>query len=315
MTKTALLFPGQGAQYVGMGRGLHDEFPEARAIFERADAALGLPLSRVLFEGPEDELRLTHNTQPAILVHSVAAWTVARDLLPPVHFAAGHSLGEYSALVAAGALEFEDAVRVVRARGELMLHAGQVKPGAMAAILNLAVAEVEAACAEAGGVVVPANLNSPTQVVISGDVDAVERAMEKCKARGARRAIRLEVSGAFHSPLMAPASEGLKAHLGRLDIRPAGVPVVANVSAEPVREPAEIRDALSRQVLGAVRWEPTVRRFVAEGVTRYVELGPGKVLRGLVKAVDPAATLLGLDVPADLEGLKTALAASGGQPA
>ena len=312
MIRTALLFPGQGAQYVGMGRALHDAFPAAREVFERADAALGVPLSRVLFEGPEDELRLTHNTQPAILVHSVAAWTVARGLLPEIHFAAGHSLGEYSALVAAGALRFEDAVRVVRTRGELMLKAGQARPGAMAAILNLPPAEVEAACAEAGGVVVPANLNSPGQVVISGEVDAVERAMEKCKARGAKRAIRLEVSGAFHSPLMAPASEGLRPHLERLDIQPAGIPVIANVSAEPVRTPGEIRDALSRQVLGAVRWEPTVRRFVAEGVSRYVELGPGKVLRGLVKTVDPAAVLLGVDGPADLEALRAALEPSGG---
>jgi [acyl-carrier-protein] S-malonyltransferase len=307
MIRTALLFPGQGAQYVGMGRGLHDAFPAAREVFERADAALGLPLSKVLFEGPEDELRLTHNTQPAILVHSIAAWAAARELLPEIHFAAGHSLGEYSALVAAGALRFEDAVRVVRARGELMLKAGQARPGAMAAILNLAPAEVEAACAEAGGVVVPANLNSPGQVVISGEVEAVERAMERCKARGAKRAIRLEVSGAFHSPLMAPASEGLRPHLEQLDIQPAGIPVIANVSGEPVRTPAEIRDALSRQVLGAVRWEPTVRRFVAEGVTRYVELGPGKVLRGLVKTVDPAAVLLGVDGPGDLEALRTAL--------
>jgi [acyl-carrier-protein] S-malonyltransferase len=315
MIRTALLFPGQGAQYVGMGRGLHDAFPAAREVFERADAALGVPLSRVLFEGPETELRLTHNTQPAILVHSVAAWTVAREFLPPAQFAAGHSLGEYSALVAAGALEFEDAVRVVRARGELMLHAGQVRPGTMAAILNLPLAEVEAACAEAGGVVVPANLNSPGQIVISGEIDAVERAMERCTARGARRAIRLEVSGAFHSPLMAPAAEGLRAHLEKLDLRPATIPVIANVSGEPVQQPEETRDALSRQVLGAVRWEPTVRRFVAEGVRRYVELGPGKVLRGLVKTVDASAELLGLDAPGDLEALRAALSSTGGTPA
>ncbi|HVP38351.1 MAG TPA: ACP S-malonyltransferase [Candidatus Saccharimonadales bacterium] len=312
--KTALLFPGQGAQYVGMGRGLHDAFPEAREVFERADAALGLPLSRLLFEGPEAELRLTHNTQPAILVHSIAAWAAARALLPPAQFAAGHSLGEYSALVAAGALQFEDAVRVVRVRGELMLRAGQVRPGTMAAILNLPAAEVEAACAEAGGTVVPANLNSPSQIVISGEVDAVERAMERCKAHGAKRALRLEVSGAFHSPLMASAAEGLWAHLERLPIQPAAVPVVANVSGQPVQQPEEIRDALSRQVLGAVLWEPTVRLLVGRGVRRYVELGPGKVLRGLVKTVDGTAELLGVDGPADVEALRVARSGAEGSP-
>ncbi|MBI5837761.1 MAG: ACP S-malonyltransferase [Candidatus Eisenbacteria bacterium] len=313
--KLALLFPGQGAQYVGMGLGLRDSYPAAREIFERADAALGFALTRIMFEGPEDELRLTHNTQPAILVHSVAAWTVAREFLPPAASAAGHSLGEYSALVAAEALTFEDAVRTVRARGELMLRAGQERPGAMAAILNLAPAEVEAACLEAGGTVVPANLNSPGQIVISGEVDAVERAMERCKARGAKRAIRLEVSGAFHSPLMAPAAEGLRPCLEALDIRPARIPVIANVSGEPVSSPREIRDALGRQVLGAVRWEPTMRRFLAGGARRFVELGPGKVLRGLVKTVDGSVELLGVDGPADVEPLRKALEPTGGSPA
>jgi [acyl-carrier-protein] S-malonyltransferase len=207
--KTAFLFPGQGAQYVGMGRALHQGSPAARAVFEQADQALGFPLSRILFDGPEDELRKTHNTQPAILTHSVAAHAAAREFLPAADFMAGHSLGEYSALVAAGALEFADAVRIVRRRGELMYQAGVDNPGTMAAILGLDEPGVAAACAEAGGVVVPANLNSPSQIVISGEVDAVERAMAACKARGAKRAMPLPVSAPFHSSLMQPAGEKL----------------------------------------------------------------------------------------------------------
>lgn len=310
--KTALLFPGQGAQYVGMGKALFDSIPAARAVFERADRALGIPLTQVLFEGPEQELKQTRNTQPAILVHSIAALEAALACLPAASFAAGHSLGEYSALVAAGALEFEDAVRIVRARGELMQQAGEERPGAMAAILGLGVDAVEAACREAGGTVVPANLNSPSQVVISGEADAVERAMARCREKGAKRAIRLEVSGAFHSPLMATASEGLQPHLAALAISRARIPVIANVCAECVQEPGEIRDALGRQVLGAVRWEPTVRRLLALGVTRFVELGPGKVLRGLVKAVDPGVELLGAEDPGSVESLAQALLGAGG---
>ncbi len=310
--KTALLFPGQGAQYVGMGRTLFEAVPAAREVFERANRALGFPLSRVMFEGPEEELKQTRTTQPAILVHSIAALEASRAVLPEISFAAGHSLGEYSALVAAGALEFEDAVRIVRVRGELMQKAGEDRTGAMAAILGLDADAVEAACRDAGGTVVPANLNSPSQVVISGEVDAVERAMARCKEKGAKRAIRLEVSGAFHSPLMAPASEGLQAHLQALAISRSRVPVIANVSAECVQEPAEIREALALQVLGAVRWEPTVRRLLAGGVARVIELGPGRVLRGLVKAVDPGVELLGAEDPATVESLGRALIEAGG---
>ena len=295
-----------------MGRALFEASPEARAVFRRADEALGVALSKVCFEGPEEELRRTLNTQPAILVHSVACYEAARSFLPAADFAAGHSLGEYSALVAAGALAFEDAVRVVRERGRLMYDAGVARPGAMAAVLGLSAEQVGEACAEAGGTVVPANLNSPSQVVISGEVEAVERAMAACKARGAKRAIRLEVSGAFHSPLMSPAAEGLKAHLDALPIQPARIPVIANVSGTPVQSPEEIRDALARQVLGAVRWEPTVRWLKSAGVQRYIELGPGKVLRGLVKTVDEEAAMLGAEDPATLEALKQAVTAGTG---
>ncbi len=308
--KTAWLFPGQGAQYVGMGRDLYAQGGPAREVFERADAALGLPLSRILFEGPEEELRQTHNTQPAILVHSIAAWSACRDALGDASFAAGHSLGEYSALVAAGALGLEDAVRTVRVRGEAMQRAGMERPGAMAAILGLDLAAIESACASAGGVVAPANLNSPTQVVISGEVDAVERAMEACRASGAKRALRLDVSGAFHSPLMAPAAGILRDHLARLSIQAARFPVVANVTGLPVQAPGEIRASLEAQVLGAVRWEPTVRWLISQGVRRVVEFGPGKVLRGLVKSVDGSVELLGAEDPESVSALCRAL----GQP-
>ena len=313
--KTALLFPGQGAQYVGMGKSLAAASAPAREIFERADAALGLPLSAILFEGPEEELRRTRTTQPAILTHSIACLAAAESPGPAeADFAAGHSLGEYSALVAAGALSFEDAVRTVRLRGELMQKAGDDRQGAMAAILGLGAEEVRAACEAASGTVVPANLNSPSQIVISGEVAAVEQAMTGCRERGATRALRLEVSGAFHSPLMASAAAGLKTHLETLDIRPARFPVIANVSARPVRTPEEIRDALARQVLGAVLWEPTVRWLLAQGVSRVIELGPGRVLRGLVKAVSADVLLLGAEDPVSLGALSRALGAPEAHP-
>ena len=308
--RLAFLFPGQGAQKVGMGRALCERHAEAREVFEAADRTLGFRLSTLCWEGPLEELTRSVNAQPALLAHGVAAWRLVAAAGFRPEWVAGHSLGEYSACVAAGAIELEDALLLVRRRGELMSQAGLDHPGTMAAILGLADAEVEAACAEAAeaGVVVAANYNAPGQVVISGEIAAVERACEGARARGARRAIRLEVSGAFHSPLMASAAQGLQQALDRVTLRDARCPILANVTGEPVRRADEIRTALVRQLLGAVRWERSVRRLVDEGAT-FVELGPGTVLRGLVRATERQATCWNVDDPDSLQATLTGLGA------
>lgn len=285
--KLAFLFPGQGAHAVGMGRALAEAFPAAREAFATADRVLGFALSKVCWEGPEEELRKTVHTQPALLVHSVAALRLleAEGIRPS--WVAGHSLGEYSACVAAGAIDYEEALPLVHARGALMYQAGIERPGAMAAVLGLDRAAVEAVCAEAAssGVVNAANLNAPGQVVVSGEVAAVEAACALAKARGAKRAIRLDVSGAFHSPLMASAAASLVERLEATTIRDARCPIIANVSAEPVRRAADLRAALAAQLLGAVRWEDSMRRLLADGATRFVEVGSGRVLRGLLRTI------------------------------
>jgi len=312
--KLAWLFPGQGAQAVGMGRALAEAHPAAREVFATADRVLGEGFTRLLWEGPEDELRKTVNAQPALLAHSVAALRMLESAGLAPAMVAGHSLGEYSACVAAGALGFEDALKLVRTRGDLMYRAGIERPGTMAAILGLAAAEVEAACEEAAaaGVVRAANYNAPGQVVISGEVAAVEAACERARARGARRAIRLEVSGAFHSPLMGSAAAGLRTALEATPIRDARCPVVVNVSARPLTRASELREALTAQLLGAVRWEASLEAMLAGGMEGFVEVGTGKVLRGLLRSVSKDAPSWNVEDPASLSATLEALGAGQG---
>lgn len=300
-----LLFPGQGAQKIGMGKDLAEAFPAARDTFAAIDQALDTPLSRIMWEGPEDVLQQTHNTQPAILAHSAAVLSLVGDRLAPVVGAAGHSLGEYSAYVAAGALSAVEGARLVRRRGELMQEAGAVRKGAMAAVLGLATREVEQACAAASSedeVVVAANLNAPDQTVLSGDPGAVERAGEACKAAGARRVLPLKVSGAFHSPLMAPAADGLARALREADFRDPAFPVVSNAEAEPVRSAGEARRLLGAQLTAPVRWVECVEALATLGPgARFVEIGPGTVLGGLLKRILPEAGYCSLATASDVE--------------
>lgn len=299
-----LVCPGQGSQKVGMGRELAEQYPAAREVFERVDAALAAPLTRLMWEGPEEELTLTHNAQPAILAHSVAALAAAGSALDPVAMAAGHSLGEYSAYVAAGSLTVEDAARLVRRRGEVMFEAGQARPGAMAAVLGLATAEVATACDEASdgrSIAVAANQNAPDQTVISGDPDAVERAGVRCKELGAKRVIPLKVSGAFHSPLMEPAVAGLAEALDSTPFGEPRFPVVANATATPVRTSAEARTRLVEQLTAPVRWVATVETLAREAPgARFVEVGPGAVLSGLVRRIVPGSESVTLGTPDDV---------------
>ncbi len=284
----AFVFPGQGSQYPGMGKDLADNFPIARQVFEEASDALGLDMAALCFRGSEEELKLTANTQPAILTHSIASLRVVREetgLKPS--FAAGHSLGEYSALVCAGAFSFADAVRTVRLRGTFMQEAVPVGKGAMAAVLGLQRDEVEEVCREAaqGEIVSPANFNSPGQVVIAGHAIAVDRAIDIAKSRGAKRALPLPVSAPFHCSLMAPAGERLRGVLEKLAISPMEIPVVTNVEALPNEQADRVRDLLVRQVSAPVRWDESVEKMAALGAERFVEIGPGKVLSGLIKRI------------------------------
>lgn len=303
---TILLFPGQGAQKVGMAKDLAERFPEARATLQRIDDALESPLTSLMWEGPEEELTLTHNAQPAILAHSAAVLAVLRGKLGNVVAAAGHSLGEYSAYVAAGALDPADAALLVRRRGALMYQAGQARPGAMAAVLGLGTAEVEASCAGATasgvGTVVAANLNAPDQTVISGDPAAVERAGELCKSAGAKRVIALKVSGAFHSPLMEPAVAGLRE---ALDVSPFGepaFPIVANATAKFSQSRDAAVELLAAQLTAPVRWVASMQLLATRfPEARWLEIGPGAVLSGLLKRIAPDATCTALGTVADLE--------------
>ncbi len=293
MARRAALFPGQGSQYVGMGRDLAERWPVAAAVFAAADAALGEPLAEVCWNGPEEALRLTATTQPALLAHSVAAWRVLAGAGLHVEGVAGHSLGEYSAVVAAGGVGLEEAVRTVRLRGELMQQAVPVGEGAMAAVIGLddgAVREACAAVAADAGVVAAVNFNAPGQVVIAGTVAAVAAAGECCRQSGARRVLPLPVSAPFHSPLMAPAREGLAPALDALALRDLAVPLYRNVDAAPVQIAGEVRDGLVRQVDAPVLWADSVRRMVADGFDTFVEVGAGSVLCGLVRRIAPQVT-------------------------
>ena len=292
---TAYIFPGQGSQYVGMGKDLCEQFPVAKKYFDEADSVLGFSLSTICFEGPEEELKQTKNTQPAIFLHSVALWNLLKRT--DAAMVAGHSLGEYSALVAAEAISFSDAIKLVRLRGELMQKAGEENPGTMAAIVGLdanIVGEVTNKASEVG-VVQAANFNSPGQIVISGSVAGVHKAMEIAKERGAKLVKELVVSGAFHSPLMQSAKDKLKEALDAVTINDAKIPVYANVTAKPVQLAAEIRKLLFEQVTSPVRWEETVNNMSADGATTFIEIGPGKVLQGLVKRTVASAEIFGID--------------------
>ncbi len=303
LESVAFLFPGQGSQAVGMGKELAAMYPVAQETFDEADAALGYKLSQLCWEGPEDKLKLTEITQPAILTASVAAFRILESMGYLPSYVAGHSLGEYSAHVAAGTISFSDAVKTVRNRGKYMQEAVPVGVGAMAAILALPLATLEDVCREAaqGEVCEPANINSDGQVVISGNKAAVERAADLAKQKGAKRAVMLPVSAPFHCSLMQPAQDRLAADLKALTFNPMECPLVTNVDSQVIQSPEQARDALIRQVTGAVQWEKSMRALIAKGVHTFIEVGPGKVLSGLMRQIDRSQTSLNVEDDASLQ--------------
>jgi [acyl-carrier-protein] S-malonyltransferase len=308
MSKTALLFAGQGAQVVGMGRDLAAQFPGARAWFDRANATLGYDLARICFEGPEAELTRTEHAQPGIFLVGWVAFQLLKERVPSLKFdaTAGLSLGEFTALAAAGALSFEDGLQLVRQRGQFMQEACVATQGGMAAVIGLDAAATRAVCAEAG--VAVANLNCPGQIVISGPADRMARACELARASGAKKAMPLTVAGAYHSPLMVSAQPKLGAALAGIPLAPPAVPVIANVTAQPHGGPAEVRARLVEQVTAPVRWEDSMRHLLAHGFTRFIELGPGKALSGFMRRIEPGAPMWHVADAASLAATVKALA-------
>src|SRR5690349_645617 len=318
--KIAFIFPGQGSQYVGMGKQLYDASPAARRIFDQADAALGFPLSTLCFEGPQEELDDTYNAQPAILTYCIASLEAMKERFVPLGYGgapmlvAGHSMGEFTALVAAGVLDFEDALKLVRERGRLMKESGELNPGGMAAVVGLdeqALHEVVQE-AQSEGVVTLANANSPGQTVLSGEIVALQRAMDLAKARGARLVQRLAVSIASHSPLMQQAAQAFGELLSRINLRPPEVPLIANISAQALTTVEELRAELTAQLTGPVQWTRSVQAMVAQGVDTFVEIGPKQVLSGLIKRITPEARQISLN---DVEVIKLLSAVAASEPA
>ena len=302
----ALIFPGQGSQYVGMATELVRTEPIATALLKTADDVLGFSLTKLMADGPADELTATQNAQPALLAHSVAVLRVIEQRIGPVSFAAGHSLGEFSAHVAAGTLSFEDALRTVRLRGELMFEAGRRRPGTMAAVLGMDDHTVEDACTRVeSGVCVPANFNAPGQVVISGDIDGVDQAMALATAAGAKKVVLLNVSGAFHSPLMEPAADALRDHLESITFQDPAYPVVSNTTAQMVTSGELARSLLVKQLTSPVRWSASIACMQAAGADRFLELGPGKVLTTLNRRNAPGLTTVALGEPSDFVKLES----------
>lgn len=301
--KIAHVFPGQGSQSVGMGHKLYQSSPKAKEVFQEADEALQFSLSRLCFEGPEDELRQTINAQPAIMTVSIACLRAASEVNHTVSpsFVAGHSLGEYTALVAANVLGFADAIRLVRERGRLMQKAGEIKPGGMAAVIGLDEAVLREICRESGAEI--ANFNCSLQIVISGSKEALARAMELAKARDARRVILLQVSGAFHSTLMQPTIEGLSQAIAQINFRTPEVPIVVNSTAQPVTTAEGVKEELLRQLCNCVQWQPSVEYMVGEGVSTFVEIGPGQVLSGLIKRISDKVQVLNMSDPESIKAL------------
>lgn len=303
MGKIAFVFPGQGSQYVGMGKELADRFPRAAAVFAEGDQVLGFPLTDLCWQGPEEELKITYNTQPALLTTSVACLRVLQDHGVKADYVAGHSLGEYSALVAAGALDYPEALRLVRFRGEAMTKAVPAGEGTMAAVLGMSTEQVQELCKKASdyGVVEPANFNCPGQVVIAGRTPAVEKAVEMAKGMGAKRAMLLAVSGPFHSSLLAPAREAMGERLQKAAVQDALIPVAANYHAQLIRSKTDIVTALTNQVNSPVLWEDSVRTLTEAGVDTFIEVGPGRVLGGLIKKITKEALILNVEDLASLE--------------
>lgn len=301
MGKKVFIFPGQGSQYVGMAKDLYENSVEAKEMIKTAEEAIGVFLSHIMFNGPEETLKLTDNTQPAIFLHSVILASLIRTLEPDM--VAGHSLGEYSALVAAKTLQFYEAIQLVHVRGKSMLQAGIEKPGTMAAVVGLASDKLEAICAKASvvGIVQCANFNSPGQIVISGSVEGVKAAMELSKQDGAKLVKELVVSGAFHSPLMENAGNNLKSKIDYTPFYDAKIPVYANVTAKPVQDKEEIKKLLLEQLTKPVRWEETIKNMINDGVDEFYEIGPGKVLQGLVKRINPDVKIFGIEKYTDVE--------------